>query len=293
MSALSRSLSLLVVVASMLGLVACGDDDVVTQGSTTAVAPADDSSGVGSLGPDDLVVEVATVGGLVPVETAVTRIPDLVVLGDGTAITPGAQIEIFPPPALPAVDAVTLGGVEVTAILDLVADSGLFGAPTPEFGTPPVADVPDTRISARVGDEVRVVSIPALGFDDGVTVEQAAARERAAELLDQIRALVAARADESAAWTPTGWLLGVRPYADAANEELPREPVDWPLEPAVLADAATGERPFGCLAVSGDDAEILTSAASGADQLTPWAADGEEYQVLFRPWLPHESGCVG
>ena len=35
-------------------------------------------------GPDDLVVEVATVGGFVPVEVTATRMPDLVVLGDGT-----------------------------------------------------------------------------------------------------------------------------------------------------------------------------------------------------------------
>ena len=48
-------------------------------------------------------LEVAQVRGFTTPEAQAARVPLVAVHGDDRVVTPGAQIEVFPPPALPAV----------------------------------------------------------------------------------------------------------------------------------------------------------------------------------------------
>ena len=56
-----------------------------------------------STAADDVLVRLSYEGGFVPVEWTYTNFAFYSLLGDGTLIVPGAQIEIYPGPALPAV----------------------------------------------------------------------------------------------------------------------------------------------------------------------------------------------
>ena len=51
-------------------------------------------------GSDQVVLRVADEGGFVPVDYMLSSMPSFSLYGDGTLITPGAQIDIYPGPAL-------------------------------------------------------------------------------------------------------------------------------------------------------------------------------------------------
>ena len=69
------------------------------------------------------VVRLSTGGGFVPEGADFRTPPDLLIMGDGTVYLPGAQIEIYPGPLLPAISTVTLDPDGLRAVLD-AADAG-------------------------------------------------------------------------------------------------------------------------------------------------------------------------
>ncbi len=286
-----RSFAFLLLTGPGLLLTACGDDDDVSSDpGTTEPSDPGTTEPEPSGGATEVVFEIAVQGGFVPVESSVTSFPELTVLADGTAITPGAQIEIYPPPALPAVQAVTLTDEDLSAIVDEVNSSALFGTAL-DFGFPNVADAPNLDLTARVADEVFEVSIPSYGFTDdpALTDEQRANRAAADDLVAIVRDIVDAHADQAEIYTPPGYLLLVRPSDAALAGDLPQESIAWPLDEALLA--ADPVNLFACIEVSGEQATTFAAAATSANQLTPWTGADGEHQVLVRPWLPHEPGC--
>src|SRR2546423_13130569 len=54
------------------------------------------------MGPSDLVLRVQTVGGFIAPQALLLRYPTFSLYGNGTVVTQGAQIEIYPQPALPS-----------------------------------------------------------------------------------------------------------------------------------------------------------------------------------------------
>ncbi|MFZ0012758.1 MAG: hypothetical protein WAL25_01465, partial [Acidimicrobiia bacterium] len=105
-----RRISLGLLVALALSLVACGDGD--------------DPVGVG---PDEAVLQIASEGGFVPVEFALAQAPRYTLLGDGTLIFPGVTTLEFPSRLIPPYSTAQLSESQMNAILAMVDDMGLAG----------------------------------------------------------------------------------------------------------------------------------------------------------------------
>ena len=78
-----------------------------TLASACANAPTDDGTGDGGgisyhTGATQVVLRIEQGGGFVPIEWNLTNMPMVSLFGDGLVVMPGAQIEIYPGPALPA-----------------------------------------------------------------------------------------------------------------------------------------------------------------------------------------------
>lgn len=249
---------------------------------------AGDDGGSGAGGDGAPLLQVVHAGGFVPRGWDFRTVPELTVYPDGTVISLGAQILIYPGPALPALVATRLDEADLDAVVDAARDAGLL-AEAPDYGQPQVTDLPTTSVTFRVDGEEHVHSVYALGAGDDVGLDAGAAEARAAltGFLDEVRAMVDAREGETI--TPDRFGILADPVPDEAmqvEEGIDREVVPWPVGAVALADATE------CVTVDGDDGATLGAALAEANQLTVFEDDGVRYEVHARPLLPHEKGCA-
>jgi hypothetical protein len=268
-----------------------------------ACADAPTNTGDGSIdhatGGGDLLVRVALEGGFVPLEWNLTNLPTFSLYGDGTLVQPGAQIEIYPSPALPAISSRTVNEAGIQAILRAALDA-TDGMPADlgDMGSMNVADAATTVITVRADGIERSIEAYALAEvperPDGMSREVFEARQRLSALVGKLGAL-----DQ---WLPAGSLGEETTYrGEAARlfvaeyrkvDDLPQERIAWPMEGALSRfGEPTQPAGFRCGTVSGDDWATLREAAGRANQLTPWTDAGDRFSILFRPLLPDESGC--
>lgn len=269
----------------MLVLAACGDDGAapVTQPgdsipTPTTTDPTGDASANDGFehptGADEMVVEIASEGGFMPVERVFTQLPTLLVAGDGRQYVQGPQIEIYPGPLLPNVQVSDVGEAGIQQLLELAAEHGLLtdrDYDTPEF----VADAPDTVVTIRANGETYVHRAYALGIGglDG-SVETG---DRA-ELQAFIDAATADTLEGEQAFEPDTFLVKATQVDDLSVYEIEPTLVDWPADVSVaLADASEcAEVPAGEVAALFADAHQLT-----------FFVDGDvTYQVSVKPLLP-------
>ncbi|MGD9701647.1 MAG: hypothetical protein AB7Q42_05650 [Acidimicrobiia bacterium] len=272
-------------IAGLLG--ACGDDSPPDAGGsgTDPTAPTTTSPAGGyehGTGAEDVVIRIdAGVGAFTTQTYAFQRIPALLVTGDGRAFHPGAQIAIYPPPLLPAVEVLTVDEASIQALLAAADDAGLLAAP-PDYteGAPQVTDVGSTVVTLAAGGATYVHEAYALGFDQ----ETSPARQALQSFVE-------------AAQSISGGLTGGVPFApgefevlavvdDVANyTEEPRPVVQpWPTETGVrLADAST------CLPVP---AAQVQSVFDAANELSFFEEDGVTYRLAVRPVLPGAERCA-
>jgi hypothetical protein len=254
---------------------------------------------------DQLVLRVEHRGGFMVAGAFFTSVPAFTLLGDGRVIVPGAQLAIFPGPALPSLQVRQLTEAGVQTVLNAVAASGQFAASAEWRGAQNfVADAADTVFTLNAEGRTVTVTIYGLGtFLPGEAPPNLPAAERPVhqalgQLLERLSSLDTwLRATAWAAqqtwqpYVPDALRLLVRD-ADAdppddsgiANQELP-----WPTaaDPATFgAPTAFGE--FRCGVVTGDEADAWYQALSNANQLTRFVADDHRYEVTVRPLLPDE-----
>jgi hypothetical protein len=274
-----------------LALAACAD------------APPSTGSGSGiqhATAPDALLLRVGFEGGFVPAEWLATSIPTFSLYGDGTLVVPGAQIEIYPSPALPAISFRHVDESGIQALLaaaldatdDLPADLG-------DMGTIGIADAPTTVITVRAGDVDRTAKAYALAElpdrPQGMSEDVFRARQRLGAFVTELGTL-----DR---WLPQGSLgpeeayegssarLFVTDYRPA--EDLPQDAIAWPLGSNLSSFGEPIDVPQGrCGTVGGADWDSLRAAAERANELTPWTDAGRRFGILFRPLLPDETGCA-
>lgn len=266
----------------LLAAAACG------QGASGQGASADDDAlGAVSAAPDDLVLQVVRAGGFLPAGAAFRTVPSVSVYGDGRVVTEGAQIEIWPPPALPSVQVGRLEAGEVRRLVDTgreLVDAG------EDYGQPPVADAPTTAVVVPDGDRRGVAAAVALEElageqappdGGGLTGGQLAARERLAAYVRQVRD--AASAAPASSYTGEGLAVLAEAYGDATAPEVPPTELAWP-GPALS--------PGTCVVVTGAEAAAVREAASAASVETRWTAGGAVLRLALRPLLPHERTCA-
>jgi hypothetical protein len=263
----------------------------------------------GSTGPiahpsgDDLVLRVDYRGGMLANGFA-TTFPAFSLVGDGRVIVPGAQIEIFPGPALPAVNVRRLSEEGIQAVLDLVASTGLFHATAQFRGAQSfVADAAETVFTLHAdGQEVEVViyglgALDPAGSYPNISADELAAHRILSQLLERLGAIdawVPSGGWSEAAWgsfKPDALRLIVR-NADADPPDdtgIGNGLLDWPgdSDPATFGEVI-GNTEERCGVVSGQQAEDWYTALSAANQLTRFVKGEHRYQVTVRFQLPDE-----
>ena len=266
-------------------LAACGDD-------TTEVSAG--SPGPGTSAVPDVQLRIESAGGFVPVEVSLATFPSLVV-ADRTAWVPGAQILIYPAPAVPAVQSAPLDDDDLRALaqrLDEAAD--LFQGT--DFGEPPVSDLPTTTVDAVV--DGRDLSLAVYALDDEIadevlTPEQRQARQDVRTLIADLRAVVeTADRPWEVATTPELRVSSIPldPNAPAPEDGLEkRPPVPWPA--GVTEPAPSGDTAFGCVALSGAERDVLLEATAQTNVATPWQLSTGVHTIVLRPVFPGEPGC--
>jgi hypothetical protein len=276
--------------ALLLTLAACAE---------TPIDPGDGGGIDHSTAPDEVLVQLSYEGGYVPVEWTYTNLAFYSLYGDGTLILPGAQIEIYPAPALPAISSRAVDEAGIQAILE-EAIAAVEDVPSDldDLGYMAIADASTTVITVSAGGVDRTIRAYALGEvterPDGMPEREYRARLRLQELVAMLTG--------SGDWLPEGSLGPEGMYdASAARlfvgayrpaEDLAQEPVPWPLADGLAGfgePAPPGE--YRCGVVQGADWDAVHEAAASANTLTPWADGGDRYSILFRPLLPHETGC--
>jgi hypothetical protein len=250
-------------------------------------------------GPDEVVLRLSYEGGFVPVEASLTAVPAFTLYGDGTVVTGGVQIAIYPPPALPAIVTRSIGEEGVQAALEAALEAGLGDRDVDATATGQllIADAATAVFTITVNGRTTTASVYALGElterPEGMTDEEFGLRRSLGRLAERLGNLEA--------WLPAGavgpeepYLAGsasifVGPYRPQAD--LPQRPEPWPLgDLAGFGEPSTFPQ-MRCGVVSGDEWRDVRRAAASANQLTPWTSQGRDYQVLVRPLLPDEAGC--
>ena len=175
-------------------------------------------------------------------------------------------------------------------------------ADTDDLGMPPVADAPSTRFPLLTAEETYVREAYALmetaGMpDSGLTDAQLAARQ---ELQDLLASLTDLQLSEAGGVPPNSYIPAavagiVRPWTapeyDVSQGPTPA-PVPWP-GPALPGEPVGPSPGLSCVTATGDEAAVVVDAARDASVLTHWQTpDGARRSVLFRPLLPHASGCA-
>ena len=267
-----------------------------------ADAPADPGAGSGidhSTDGHDVLVRVAFEGGFVPLEWTYRSLPSFSLYGDGTLVMPGAQIELYPGPALPSISTrpVTEEGIQTT-LEDALGS--IQGVPDEmlDMGSVGLADVPTTVITIRAGDVDRTIKVYGLSElterPQHMSAEEFQARGQLQQLVTKLEGL--------ATWLPDGSLgtetsyegSGARLFVSEYRKgDLPQEPITWPLQEDLhrFGDGAIVSEMYRCGIVEGTEWTTLREAASQANELTPWSESGARFSILFRPLLPDERGC--
>lgn len=247
---------------------------------------------------DDLVLRWGYEGGFTPPEYQLTNLPAFSLYGDGTIVRPGPQIEIYPGPALPALEVVRVDEAGMQAILEAAFDAGLDSVgDLTDMGSVGVADAPETVFTIRAGGLDRTVRVYALGEAGGqfpgMPDEEFESRKALLSLVDDLSSLETWLPEGSiGAWAvdePAGVRAYVSPYTPQAD--LPQEAVAWPLDQPLRGAGEDAGAGFRCISVTGDEWRALAPAVVQANQLTPWTSGGRRFSVSFRPLLPDETGC--
>ena len=135
-------------------LAACGDENKRTFSSIPS-------------GEQDVVIKITNEGGFVPAGFMFSNLPSLLISGDGRVFTPGAMIEIYPGPLLPAISERSITDEGISKVLQLADDAGLLGEPL-DYSLPDgigIADASDTVVVINVNGKVYEHRANALGFD--------------------------------------------------------------------------------------------------------------------------------
>lgn len=291
MSGRTAVIALLVVILS-----ACGDRS--QDGGST------DSDGESDVvghpeGPDELVLRVTVGGGFVPVEFNLTELPTFSMYGDGSIITPGPQIAIYPAPALPNLQQRQITEEGIQTILAEALDAGLEG-PDRSLANHRIADAPTTDFTVVTDTGTHTTSAYALGTGTGPQEgpeDDRQARNHLRQFQQMItsleQALPAGEISEERPFEPTRLRLFVKEGTPEPSEPGLEQPeLEWPLDGGL---AEFGEPhasvDYRCGVVAGEEVQRLLDVARRANQLTPWVSEGRSYGVLFRPLLPDERGC--
>ena len=279
-----RQLLALVAVAPLALLAsACGSrTSVSTDGSTTVPSTEAPTTAPGITHPtggDDVVIRLTYDGGFVAPGTIFSRLPRLLITGDGSVYFEGAQIEIYPQPLLPPILVGTISEGELQALLQSAESGGLFRAVT--YGQPStgIADAPNTILVINANGTTYTHDAYALGMAGEETNEDRHHLYEYVSLLEPI----ANGVPNTHSFGATRFAIRATPASQVPDDGVAPSEAVWPQAAGVrLADAAE------CQVV---DATSLGTLFNEAKQNTRFVEDGVKYVLIVRPMLPGDPGC--
>jgi len=246
---------------------------------------------------DGLVLRIDTRGGLLPPAQAMTQIPQFSLYSDGQILTQGAQIEIYPGPALSPVFSTHVSDDGFGRIIKNARQAGLEG-PDRHYDFPGVADAATTTFTFVENGRRHVISAYALGIESTSQSIPGSERQARAKLLE-----LEMRLGNLRGWLPEGSLSRDVPFAYQGltvlvtsrpeGEQMPEPEITWPLDRSIakLATPVNAGSDVSCFTVTDQNLKKLRPLVTRANQLTPWKNETKTYWLRFRPLLPDESGC--
>lgn len=279
----STTLTFLVLLAA--GAAACGaGDESGDRGSPGSTAPLDPPAQA------EVLLVVEDVGGFVPVEWNLTRVPRFVVMTDGTVHSVGPTTLEYPGKALPNIRTTDVGAEGVQELLGIVEEMGLpeITEERNQDAMQSIADAAETVVTFFDADGSHTFSVYALGMPDvSVEDERAAALEELIAVLDRL----VAEGEDVGAYQPERVEAFARPAQPPAGPDDPgaefANVAEWPL-PTAFAEMAESEVEFRCVLLEGAEATTFLDRMADANQATTFEHDGAEYTVLAHPLFPHE-----
>lgn len=259
--------------------------------------------------PDtELVLRFSYEGGFVPAEFRLTNIPVVSVYADGRVIVQGAQIEIYPPPAMTGLFQRTLSEQGLSELRRAAVEAGLDG-PDRRYDYPLVADAADSVFiyvdEAGERHEMRAYALDISEGDqslpgepdertpEALSAEDREARRKLAEFQAKITDLGSWLGDEvgpETSYEPHALRLFVKDYQ--GDPQVPQQPRDWPLDTPLASFGETfGTFGYRCGTVEGEAKAKLEAELRNANTLTPWVDGDAQFNLVVRPLLPDESGC--
>ncbi len=235
-----------------------------------------------------MLLQITDEGGFAPIEFIINQLPRFTLYADGTLLSPGVIPAIFPGPILSPLQETLLDGDDLEDVMTLIEAIGL----------PTIDEVIDSSLNTRVADASTTIAryfdadggehvygVYALGlaFDE----PQPDATLNLGALVDLLDGFAAREGDVFEPDRLQLW-LNETPFVDPQlSETLP-----WPL--AVTPDDFELDATFnrGCYVLAGEAAAAAIDAFNGGNQATLWEYEGSELQILARPLLPGEAGCI-
>lgn len=245
---------------------------------------------------DGLVLRVDTHGGLLAPAVALTHVPQFSLFAGGLIVMEGAQIEIYPGPAVPSVFSMKVDAEGLRKIIEAARRAGLDG-PDRTYEHPAVMDAGTTTFTFVDNGVRHVISAVALGTEPNPAIPKDEQKARA-KLFD-----LQTRLGNLRAWLPEGSVSAERPFAyqglavivntEPPGERLEQAELTWPLDRPIaqLTKPVAGQPTLSCFVVDGQDLVKLRPLVARANELTPWKSEGKTYWLRFRPLLPDESSC--
>jgi hypothetical protein len=293
---LAAALAVAALALAALTLAACGDDRATHGSTSTAPSPSASATIVTSAriahptAADEAVVRLSVGGALAPEGSDFRSPPELVVLGDGTVVRPGPQIQVYPGPILPALTQARLDDEGLQAVLAAAEEAGLLDQP-PAYdvppGTPQVADAPATTLDLHAGGGTYHHNAYALDLYPS-RPESTPARQTLADYIAQLRdlpALVGGHLSADQKYEPARLGVIARPATPdelASSDEGPApQTIVWPTAAGNLADSK-GK----CMEVP---ASAVAATFATANELSRFSQAGVTYVVYVRAFTPDES----
>ena len=255
---------------------ACGDDNRYT----FSYEPGDNP---------DVILKITNEGGFVPAGYAFINLPSLLISGDGRAFAPGAMIEIYPGPLLPAIYERTITDDGIQKVLQLADDASLLGA-APDYSLPDgvgIADAPDTVVVINVNGKVYEHRANALGFDMPDGGPSTPARDNLNKFVTTVSDLAkvtgAANVGDEQPFVPTQYRFQALAVDPSQFTDPDPTIVPWPQGTgAILAES------LECATVA---AAAVDDVLTSANQLTFFEEDGITYQLYAVGVLPGDAIC--
>ncbi len=267
-----------------------GSSTTSPRASSSASPGSTSGGGDGREASKQIVLRMEQGGGLVPMGSAATQLPQFTLYRDGTVIYRGGRddpVAAGPNAPLAPLRVATMNEEQIEALVRFALGPGRLHDARPRYENMTVADAPTTVFSIDAGGVTKSVSIYGLGINDERSPERAELAgfaDLARILGDFEKQVQQGNATDAGSYEPDR-------YRAVLMESAPgdRDVAEWPWEGMTLDDFRdTGGGVRTAVLTRRQAAESYPEGAGGHTGIVVRGPDGNRYTVALRPLLPDE-----